>query len=392
MKFPVVVMFAILFPFSVLIAEEVPGTEGIFATFSQTGGSFINVVENTDGTDGGVEKLLGNLKDVPFYKIGKKNGLISANDIILIKINSQWAERGGTNTDLLKGIIQYILKHPDGFKGEIIVADNGQAMFGSENRGGRLDWASPNAKDKKQSAIMVVKEFETSGNKVSGVSWDTFTKKRVSEFENGDINDGFVVESGAKNTGMRIRYAKFSTKYGTRISFKKGIWKEADKNYDSALLKVINVPVLKSNFQYHVVGAIESYMGTASNAVTDLAPQKSIFEGGMGSQMVYTRFPTLNILDMIYIEPNKGPPSSYSSALQKNMIAASTDPVALDYWACKNVLLPEVKDSARAKMMSPDSTQQRSFGYWLKKSLAEINNAGIPAVMDESKITVFKIQ
>jgi uncharacterized protein (DUF362 family) len=332
------------------------------------------------------------LKDVPFYKRGAQLGLIGASDVVLIKINSQWAERGGTNTDLLKGIIQYILKHPDGFKGEIIVADNGQAMFGSENKGGRLDWPSPNAKDKKQSALMVVEGFEANGYKVSGVSWDTFTKKRVTEFESGDINDGFVVESGAKSTGMRISYAKFTTKYGTHISFKNGIWNEKSKSYDSAALKVINVPVLKSNIQYYMVGAVEAYMGTASNALTDLAPQKSIGEGGMGSQMVNTRFPTLNILDMIYIAPERGPASSYAAAVQKNIIAASTDPVALDYWACKNILLPAVTDSIRAKLTNPDNTQQRSFGYWLRKSLTEITNAGIPAVMDESRIIVYKIQ
>lgn len=53
------------------------------------------------------------------------NGLIANNDVVLIKINSQWNKRGGTNTDVLKELIQAVVSHPDGFVGEIVVADNG---------------------------------------------------------------------------------------------------------------------------------------------------------------------------------------------------------------------------------------------------------------------------
>ncbi|MDR3337431.1 MAG: hypothetical protein LBT16_09525 [Treponema sp.] len=128
--------------------------------------------ENTDGADDGVAKLLDALNDPPFYKRGGAMGIIGNEDVVIIKINSQWAERGGTNTDLLKSLIKYITGHPDGFKGEVIIADNGQSMFGSQRNGGSLDWDNTNSKDRTQSAQDVADWFDRQGFKVSGAVWE----------------------------------------------------------------------------------------------------------------------------------------------------------------------------------------------------------------------------
>ena len=42
-------------------------------------------------------------------------GILADDDVIVIKINYQWTERGGTNTDLLRGVIRSIVDHPEGF-------------------------------------------------------------------------------------------------------------------------------------------------------------------------------------------------------------------------------------------------------------------------------------
>ena len=57
--------------------------------------------------------------------------------------------------------------------------------------------------------------------------------------------------------------------------------------------------------------------------------------------MVNTRFHVLNIIDAIWINPVplNGPMTSYSVATQVNVVTASTDPVALDYWSVKYILL-----------------------------------------------------
>jgi uncharacterized protein (DUF362 family) len=331
-------------------------------------------------------------RGLSFYKEGDAAGLIGPADVVLIKINSQWDARGGTNTDLLKSLIQGIVDHPAGFTGEVIIADNGQSMFGSRRTGGSLDWENTNSKDRTQSAQDVADYFDGRGYRVSGVLWDTFTRVRVAEFEKGDMKDGFVVEDGPESSGLVVSYAKFTTRYGTRVSFKRGIWNNAIKRYDPEALKVINVPVLKSHGQYQVTGGIKSYMGTPSNTLTNMAPHTSVGRGGMGTQMAKTRFPVLTILDMIWITPEGGPNAPYSRAVQQNLIAASTDPVALDYWASKNILMPTAQavGNRRYQNMNPDGTEPGTFGYWLRLSMEELHKAGISVTMDENKITLYR--
>jgi uncharacterized protein (DUF362 family) len=362
-------------------------------TGSLAADSVVFLKENTDGTGDGLARLLSGLRDPVFYKRGNNGGLIGNEDVVLIKINSQWAERGGTNTDLLKSLIQYIVEHPDGFKGEVIIADNGQGMFGSARTGGSLDWDRTNSKDRTQSAQDVADYFDRLGYRVSGVLWDRMTRSQVQEFEAGDRGDGFVVEPGAQSTGLIVSYAKFTTKYGTPVSFKRGIWNEGTKRYDSDRLKVINAPVLKSHGQYQVTGAIKSYMGTPSNSLTNMSPHQSVGRGGMGTQMAKTRFPAITILDMIYITPGGGPSAPYALAVQENMIACSTDPVALDYWASKNVLMPAARAAGnrQASSLDPDGREPGSFGYWLRLSMEELQKNGFPVTMEEKNIRVNRV-
>ena len=73
-----------------------------------------------------------------FYKtdkdtdLGGPTGLIECSDVVLVKVNAQWKYRGCTNSDVVRGLIQRILSHPDGFSGEVVIFENGQG-------GGSLD-------------------------------------------------------------------------------------------------------------------------------------------------------------------------------------------------------------------------------------------------------------
>ena len=345
-------------------------------------------VENTDGTDDGLRRLIRSMQGqgLDFY------GLISSGDVVILKINCQWAERGGTNTDLIRSVIQAIVEHPRGFSGEIIVADNGQAQFGSERRGGSLSWTNANSADRRQSVMDVVRFFQARGNRVTGVLWDDFTGDRVQEFNAGDTRNGFVVEDFIHSTGLEVSYPKFVTEYGTHVSFKEGIWDTHTRSFESEKLKVINMPVLKSHGGFQVTGAVKGYMGTPSDRLTARRAHNSVGTGGMGTQMAHTRMPVLNLMDMIWIGAERGPSSSYANAKQINKIAASIDPVALDYWASKNILMPEAMNlpGGRAASMNPDGTEPGIFGYWLRLSMNELHMAGIWATMNESEIRVIQ--
>lgn len=365
--------------------------------------SDIYVVTGTDGADDGVERLLGQMagNGFKFYNsskvtgLGGPGGLISADDVVLIKVNSQWDQRGGTNTDLVKNIIQAVVDHPDGFRGEVIVADNGQSQYGAQGRGGSLDWDNNNAKDRSQSIVDVVNGFKPT-YRVSAYLWDTITTSVVSEYADGDAEDGYVVSTRVAGfTSSISAYPKFTTEYGTMISFRLGVYLPADNDYDAGKLKVISVPVLKTHMIYGVTGAVKHYMGVTSDKLTSglgYSAHDSVGRGGMGTLMAQTRVPDLNILDAIYVNarPDAGPRTFYGDASEVNVVAASTDPAALDYWAAKRILCAvcEANGWGDASSMDPDNTRSGEFGDWLRLSMEELNASGYGFTCDEERISV----
>lgn len=361
--------------------------------------SNVFVIDKTEGENKSVETLIdimGN-NGMNFYKSGGtgknkgQDGLIAADDVVLIEINCQWDVRGGTNTDLIKSIIKNIVNHPDGFKGEIIVADNGQGQYGGEGKGGSMNWKINNAVDRSQSVQAVVDEL-SKDNKLSAVLWDNFTEVKVEEYSKGDYTDGFIINSTASpSTGIIVSYPKFKTKYGTFISFKEGVWDNINKKYDSQKLKVISVPVLKTHLNYSVTGCIKKYMGVVSDKLTKHNAHNSIGKGGMGTVMVETRMPVLNILDAIWVNPFRGPKTGDFDAVKAGVICASTDPAALDYWGAKNILIETAKKVGNQNYsnMNPADSSPGTFGYWLKLSADEIKKAGYPAALSMDEINVY---
>jgi uncharacterized protein (DUF362 family) len=352
-----------------------------------SGYSDIYAVQGTTGADGGFQSLVDIMgqNGLSFYS------LIGPKDVVIIKVNSQWDERGGTNTDLVKAIIESILKHPAGFTGEIVIADNGQAQYGAAGSGGSLDWKSNNAEDRTQSMQNVADSF-SDRYKVSTALWDRITTTRVAEYAEGDERSGYVLDSSpSPRTGIVVSYPKFKTPYSTLISFKKGIWNPASRSYDSDGLKVINVPVLKSHSIYGVTASVKHYMGVGSEKLTRSA-HRSVGAGGMGTEMAETRVPVLNVIDAVWVNanPGRGPWTSYSDASRVGVIAAGRDPVSLDYWAAKSILLPAAQELGyrNTDSLNPDITRNGSFGSWLRLSMKELQRAGHPSTLDMEGINV----
>ena len=196
--------------------------------------SDIFIHQNTDGTDSGFDELINLMSEngLTFYKIKSNDGLIAKDDVVILKINAQWDQRGGTNVDLVRSLIDAIIAHPEGFSGEIIIADNGQDQFGTHNSGGSMDWEKPNGADK-ETSMQDLADSYTNTN-ISTYLWDSMTTKKVNEYETGDMADGFVLyNSPDEETKITVSYPKFTTKFGTKISFKYGIWNDDQKSYDN---------------------------------------------------------------------------------------------------------------------------------------------------------------
>ena len=360
------------------------------------------VVRGTNGNDGGVATLIALMAEhgTRFYRSVESgaargpHGLIGPADVVLVKINCQWDQRGGTNTDLLRALIQSIVDHPDGFTGEVIVADNGQAQYGPGGNGGSMDWSWSNAEDRSQSVQDVVDRFGES-HRVSTFLWDEITRTEVSEYDQGDMDDGYIVlDESSPTSGAVVAYPKFRTEHGTYVSFRHGIWDPTRGAFDSDRLILINLPVLKPHMIFGVTGCIKHYMGVTSDALTRAAGARahdSVGTGGMGTEIAGTRFPTLNLLEAIWtsLAPGVGPQVRYADATEVGVIAASTDPVALDYWGAKYILTQGARARGVRSTDSLDPDSRRSFATWLRLSMDELAAAGHQVTVDEARMNVF---
>jgi len=270
--------------------------------------------------------------------LGSKIGLIDKSDIVLIKVNAQWKYRGCTNSDVIKGLIQRILEHPEGFDGEIVIFENGQG-------GGSLDcdtmWGGrypdtgvhANAEDESHSFSYLV---------------DTvFADPRVSKYLLDPIRETFISKEDHSTNGYRklgrVSYPCFTTTKGNRIELKEGRWNGTgyDKN-----LKLINAPGLKHHGGCGITGTLKSLYGVLSMADGKWSERHYEKLGQhCGGMIAKVRSPVINILDCIWVSQIAWAGYPPESTTRLDQLLASVDPVALDYWATKHLLYP-IDDNA----------------------------------------------
>jgi uncharacterized protein (DUF362 family) len=341
----------------------------------------------------GVEYLLNLMgsEGLKFYRsataslVSGPGGIIAADDVVVIKINYQWPERGGTNTDVLSGVIRSLVDHPDGFTGEIVVCENSQ--FNSING---FDRAANNAETHSRSPHDVVVSFQGLGFDVSHFDWTAVRNTSVTEFSAGNMTSGYVVYPYDAGLGGRISYPKFTSDDGTRISLRFGIWDGGA--YDRDKLKFINLPVLKSHHAtYGATACVKHYMGVVTDGLSTNS-HGAIGNGIMGALMGEIQAADLNILDCIWIHANPydGPWTEYTEATRRDILLASTDPVATDIWAVKNILVPAFVENGYSPpwpypSADPDNPGSE-FREYLDNSLSYMLSAGIVATNDPGMI------
>jgi len=310
------------------------------------------------------------------------DGLVGPDDIVLVKINQQWPERGGTNTDVLKGLVARLLEHPDGFRGEVVVVENGQGR-------GTFDWPEANAEDHGQSALDVVDHFAGLGRPVSAWLWDDIRSNSVAEYADGDLRDGYVVDAWDADAQIGVSYPKFRTAGGHYVSLRHGVWDPGSSTYDASRLRFISVPVLKCHVTYGVTAAVKHHVGTMTTGL-GTNTHAAVRNGAIGTFLARVRMPDLNILDCTYILaiPSAGPGCSYAQATRAGVLVASRDPVALDLWATTHVLVPAFVANGYTDYPAQDPADPSStFRSYLDLTAERLLAAGITVTNDPASIT-----
>ncbi len=289
----------------------------------------------------GIESLLHWMgrSGLKFYRSPRETilsgagGMISSDDVVLIKVNAQWKYRGCTNSDLVRGLIQRILDHPDGFSGEVVIMENGQGR-GSLNCDTSASYGDTavhaNANDESHTYRYLVENL--------------FKDLRVSTYLLDPIGDVFIAGDDHATQGYRtvenVSYPCFTTAGGRRVELREGIWQ--GNGYRQSL-KMINVPVLKHHDEggSEITAALKHFYGVVS--MNDGQVGFRHYQGlgeTCGKMMASIRAPVLNILDAIWVSHRSITGYPADTTFRANQILASQDPVALDYWAAKYILYP----------------------------------------------------
>jgi uncharacterized protein (DUF362 family) len=318
------------------------------------------------------------------------DGIIATDDVVVVKINYQWEERGGTNTDLLRGLIRAIVDHPDTFTGEVVVCEN--AQFRSVSN---FDRSANNAQNTSLSPHDVVVGFQALGYNVSHYDWTSIRYTEVDEYSDGDTDDGYIVYDYDPQVSGRVSYPKFQTDDGTYVSLRDGIWDPASSSYDRDSLKFINLPVLKSHHAtYGVTACVKHYMGVVTRELGTNS-HGAIGDGLLGALVGEIRLADLNILDCIWVNanPNSGPGTSYGGATRLDQLVASTDPVAADILAATEILIPAFIDNGYSPPWpypsADPSLPSSAFRLYLDNSMDRILDAGYEVTNDLTQVEAF---
>ena len=339
---------------------------------------------------------------------------IGAEDIVLIKPNVQWWNQGASNIAALNTLVQLIMQHPDGFKGEVAILENchrSASPWAAANTGWvpvfKKNADLPHANNYNTLAASLKTAF---GNRFSVVHLLDVDKggRRVFGPQDGS---GYVycdgsggvplieLDNGAKAPLFRktlMTYPVFKTDRGTRVDFKNGVW--ANGAYTRQPVKFINFSALNHHSTYcGVTSAIKNYLGISdlsggpdpqtngrlsgpyynfhSFALDKWAPGPAA--GMIGAEVAVfmdtIRKADLNITTAEWVGLVS---RTELPAVQTRAVLAGTDPVALDYHAAKYILYP----NSLIALHNPDDTSRPLYQY-LEQCAARQRG-----ILDESQV------
>jgi uncharacterized protein (DUF362 family) len=363
--------------------------------------------------------------------LGGIETIIGKHDIVILKPNAQQISHNMTNTNTIKGFIDQILGI-NGFSGEVIVAENHHGSLDNSGgwtttqRNGDYNLNELIAYYADRGIANVTKYHWRDAGPVPNLSDNAQRGRIVSGPEEGD---GYVwcdEEYSYEGRRTRMTYPMFTSSYsGVTIDFKNGAWKKG--KYTGQQVKFINISALRNHSNAGVTATVKNYLGVVdlscgykgnkpagyynfhyiavdwpsssilrksmkslitSNLIRKqritrkianyVGPQNGALGGAVGHFMKTIRIADLNIIAAEY----SGHEGRHKAPGHTKIVLASTDPVALDYYAGKYLLLP--LGGTRAQHNNPDNPRG-TFHKYLKLC----HEQGIGTI-DEKKMVLHK--
>ena len=382
-----------------------------------------------------------NMKKV-LEMMGGIGNLIGHDDIVILKPNAQWWMQGMTNTDAMKEFIESVLGIP-GFRGEIIIADNhhygddNSVAWTTSHRNGRFNYNELIDFFHRKGHPNVTKyHWHDAGPNPRNRQGNASGDNRVNGPKDGDGYvwcDDLVYKTPSGRKCM-MTYPIFTSSYsGLTIDLKNGVWGKGE--YLDRPLKFINFSALNHHGSYagvtasvknlmgvvdmtcghhgtepegyynmHYIGdegAINLYVEKASyyfrrlglksigKLLNSSMKKLSYFDffytgGALGYWIKHVRSPDLNIITAEWV--GWGGRISETDRSQTKAILASKDPVALDYYASKYVLLPATLSGSGREELALLHDPDIKEGVF-RKFLDECHKQGI-GTLDENRMEI----
>ena len=384
--------------------------------YSLDGGSIPGGVSADEALhDDGVDALVNLMEahgDYFYQTAAHPDGIFDSDDVIVIKVNNQWGGKNSTNTDVLKGVIYRLVQHPDGFTGAVIIAENVQGQNPNWTDAGYYNY---NASDVNQSYQDVADAFAGQTYPVCVEEWGNLRREDttpiVAEYSAGNTSDGYVLVAGEASEGTsnrKLSYPKFQVNcngVSVQISMKDGIWDAGSSSYDNTRLKMINMPVLKYHSASGATIAVKNYLGflsvcSGSGSINSCSNGENRWispgykhcwllstpsaDGGtcttgtqsyglVGRQMADIRRADLDIVDAIWVNPTNNA-GYHSNAKRQDVLLASRDPFAVDYYASEYILGPLIQtyEPGYDETQSMASTHGGLFRTFLKNNVTSL--------------------
>lgn len=329
---------------------------------------------------------------------------IDPDDVVVLKPNGQWPNQGYTHTECMKALIEVILDRPGGFAGEVIIAEhvhrdpttalNGSYCWNMSVGNRQRNWPDMNY-------FELVNDYHT--RSIPNVT-------AIPLYDSGQ--GGFVAVNGPADLGVsqhgwvrttytaaangrscRLSYPILLSSYsGKLIDLKNGVWQNGA--YNGQKVKLIFLPTLNNHgnldsedyagptsaLKCHL--GIVDFTGPGSYNLHGVGYNSPVNPQAMGeavgqlvSQILRPTF-YLTCAEWTGYGNRTG-----SSAMQTKTVGLCADPVTLDYWMCKYVMLP---CRTSQTFMNPDNNNN------LRKALIGGCSKGVGTI-NESEMVVHQV-
>jgi len=327
---------------------------------------------------------------------------VDHDDAVVLKPNGQWPLQGYTNTESLKALIDVILNRPGGFGGEIIVAEHVHRST-SEALTGDYCWnISPGYNRTNNWPDMSYFELmdEYHGRGIPNVTavplfdanasdeWDFVSgPEEVGEGMHGWVSGPYTTETN----GRRVRLAHpiiRSPFSGRLIDLARGVWDGGA--YTGQRVRLIFLPTLNNHGSFNSedyagpTSAVKCHLGIVpfdgpGDYTLHSVGYDSDAPDAVGEAVGHLITQILSPVFYLTCAEYTGHRSRTSEdATHTRTVGLCTDPVTLDYWMCRYVMLP----------IAPSQTfMDPSTDCNLRRTLLGCHGKGV-GTLDESEMVV----